>query len=339
MKIGLSNRTSEAWLAEFQESCRQLGHEHQIVEIGKDDWMEQVQSLDVFVWRLVMGDPSSMAEARDKIPLLEEMGITCFPNRLMLWLYDDKIRESYFFRKHAYPTPRTWIFFEEASAREFIATASYPLVAKSHCGASSAGVVIFRTRKEASVFLDRMFAKMTLLEIVLDNYYYYPKLRKGDLLLSLKCRYRNAWPKYAYFQEFVTTDKDWRITTLGQDLVSVFVRQNRPDDFRASGSGIWKKVTEEEVPVEACDLALQISNTHGFTSMTYDFMQHEGGWVIGEISYTFLLNAVYKETLFRKEAGGYKRTEPIPIGVMHLQAIEASRKASAVKRSPKDGLS
>src|SRR5512145_1490716 len=100
MKIGISNRTSEGWLTEFQESCNLLGHEHRVIEIGKDDWMDEVRSLDVFVWRLVMGDPSSMAEARDKIPLMEEMGITCFPNRLMLWLYDDKIRESYFFRQH-----------------------------------------------------------------------------------------------------------------------------------------------------------------------------------------------------------------------------------------------
>jgi len=139
----------------------------------------------------------------------------------------------------------------------------------------------------------------------------------------MQSRFRKAWPRFAYFQEFIHIDRDWRITTLGQHLVSVFTRKNRPDDFRASGSGIWEKVDARELPVEACDLALRISNEHRFTSMTYDFMRHEDAWVIGEISYAFVLNAVYTETLFRREPHGYVRVEPIPIGVMHLQAMMA----------------
>jgi hypothetical protein len=108
---------------------------------------------------------------------------------------------------------------------------------------------------------------------------------------------------------------------LGKDLVSVFSRKNRPDDFRASGSGIWEKVDAKALPIEACDLALSISNDNGFTSMTYDFMWHNEAWVIGEISYSFMLNAVYTETLFKREQSGYVRELPIPIGVMHLQAM------------------
>jgi tRNA U34 5-methylaminomethyl-2-thiouridine-forming methyltransferase MnmC len=80
-------------------------------------------------------------------------------------------------------------------------------------------------------------------------------------------------------------------------------------------------VTVEEVPVEACDLALRISNENRFTSMTYDFMSHEGTWVIGEISYAFMLNAVYTDTLFRREQGAYLRAASIPIGEMHLRAL------------------
>jgi glutathione synthase/RimK-type ligase-like ATP-grasp enzyme len=325
MKIGLCNRTAEGWLNEFKVACDQLKHSYEVIEIGDDDWITRLEGVDIFVWRLIMSDVSCMAEARTKIPLIEEMGITCFPSAKMLWLYDDKIRETFFFRQNRIPTPRTWVFFEEESARSFVAAATYPLVAKSHCGASSSGVEIFRTRTETEAFLDRMFTKASLWGKVAERLYFLPGRRKGDLLMSLQGRYRKAWPRYAYFQEFVQTNEDWRITTLGHDLVSVFVRRNRPDDFRASGSGLWKKVTAEEVPQEACDLALEISNRHGFTSMTYDFMRHHSGWVIGEISYAFLLNAVYTETLFRKEGTGYRQISPIPIGVMHLQAIAASR--------------
>jgi len=241
----------------------------------------------------------------------------------MLWLYDDKIRETFFLRQHGYPTPRTWVFFDGAAAKAFAAQASYPLVAKSHCGASSGGVQLIQSPAAALQLLDKVFRKAGIWEDIVENYYTLPRLRKGSLLVQLQQRYRDSWPRYAYFQEFLHIEKDWRVTTLGPDLLSVFARRNRPEDFRASGSGIWEKVAAADLPVEACDLALRISQESGFTCMTYDFMQKDGHWVIGEISYAFLLNAVYTDTLFRKTPGGYVQADPCPVGEMHLRAMLA----------------
>jgi glutathione synthase/RimK-type ligase-like ATP-grasp enzyme len=321
MEVGLSNRMAKAWLSEFEKASASLGMTHRLINIGADDWMDQVRGLECFVWRLTMSDPSCMAEARTKIPILETMGIRCFPNQKMLWLYDDKVRETFFLRRNGYPTPRTWVFFDQASAAAFVAQAAFPLVAKSHCGAGSGGVMLLQSAREAERLLARMFRKPSLWAELLENYYYIPRLAKGDLLVQLSSRYRNAWPQYVYFQEFLTIDRDWRITTLGHDLVSVFARKNRPDDFRASGSGIWERVEAAELPREACDLALSISNAHGFTSMTYDFMWDGQRWVIGELSYAFVLNAVYTDTLFRREGAAYTRAAATPIGEMHLQAM------------------
>ena len=321
MKIGLCSRMSGDWLKEFSDSCRALDYDATVVEIEDDDWMDRVAGLDMFIWRLSMSDPTCMAEARTKIPLIEQMGIPCFPDSRTLWLYDDKIRETFFLRRHQYPTPRTWVFFKQEAAERFARGAEYPLIAKSHCGASSSGVVILRSPEDGCALVKRLFKGLSLWDILIENYFYLPRLKKGDLVNALKFRYRNAWPRYAYFQEFVRTDHDWRITTLGSDLVSAFVRRNRPDDFRASGSGIWDKVKAADLPVEACDLALRISREHRFPSMTFDFMLHNGQWVIGEISYAFLLSPIYTETLFRKGEDGYRQVAPIPIGVMHLHAI------------------
>jgi len=323
MLIGLCNRMAQAWFDDFSASCARLGLEQKAIAIGADDWMDQLEGVDIFVWRLTMNDPSCMAEARAKIPLVEAAGIRCFPSQQMLWLYDDKIRETFFLRQHGYPVPRTWIFFDEASARGFAAQATYPLVAKSHCGASAGGVVLCQSAKQAQALLDQVFPKLSLWDKILIKYYTIPRLAKGDLAVQLKAHYRNAWPRYAYFQEFLTTDQDWRITTLGQDLVSVFVRKNRPKDFRASGSGIWEKVAVENLPVAACDLALSISNKHGFLSMTYDFMKKGDRWVIGELSYTFMHNAIYPDTLFRRVGEAFAPAPSIPIGEMHLRAVMA----------------
>jgi|GEM_PF-5786280 len=321
MLVGLCNRMAAGWFDEFSNACNALGLDQKTIDIGADDWMEQLKGVDIFVWRLVMSDPSCMSEARTKIPFIEAMGIRCFPNQKMLWLYDDKIRETFFLRQNDYPTPRTWVFFDAKAAREFAAQASYPLVAKSHCGAGAKGVQLLKSPEEALNLLDRIFRKTSILDILLENYYFIPRMAKGNILAVLNSRYRNAWPRYAYFQEFLHIDRDWRVTTLGKDLVSIFTRKNRPDDFRASGSGIWEQVGEKSIPTEAFDLALSISNHNQFTSMTYDFLKDGDRWLIGELSYAFVLDAFYAEQVYRREQEAYTRASFHSIGELHLRAV------------------
>jgi hypothetical protein len=191
------------------------------------------------------------------------------------------------------------------------------------------GVQLLRSPAEAQRLLNDIFKKLTVIERILKWYYYMPRIRRGNFLL-LRSYFAKHWiPSYAYFQEMVTTDHDWRIATLGSDLISIFRRRNRPNDFRASGSGLWDKLEEADIPADACDLALAISNRHRFSSMAYDFMHGPKGWVIGELSYGFLLNEVYTTTLFRKVDGVYRKVPPIPMGVMWLQSALRLRSSSA----------
>ncbi len=333
MIIGLSawmGETRHNWLEEFRGACLHLGWEPRVINIRENGWEKAVQDLDMFIWRPSMGDASEMAEIRTKLPFIESMGISCFPNSLMLWLYDDKIRETFFMRKHGYPTPETFVSFDAEEAHAYAQAATYPLIAKTHAGASASGVVKLDGPEAARRILKGVFKPQTVLDKALVKYYFQPRLAKGNFLLERKYRFRDACPRYAYFQEFIKTGADWRITTMGPDLVSIFVRHNRAKDFRASGSGIWESLSVEQLPVEACDLALEISNRHGFTTMAYDFMQAPQGWVIGEISMSYILNDIYTTTLFRKTASGYEKAAPIPIGVMLLQSLQsaAARKES-----------
>lgn len=338
MIVGLSNRMSRSpanWLGEFENACSKLGLEARIIPVDHDGWMEAVRQADIFVWRPTMGDPSHMAEIRTKIPLIEAMGIPCFPNSRMLWLYDDKIRETFFLKSHGYPMPETFISFSEEESRAFVDRATYPLIAKTHMGAAASGVIRVRDRAQALGILKNVFREQTLFEKVLEKFHYRPRLAKGDFLLARKYRYLNACPSYAYLQQFIATENDWRVTALGRDLVSVYVRRNRPDDFRASGSGIWEMVELSDLPSDACDIALEISNRHGFTSMAYDFMKGPKGWVIGEISMSYILNDIYTRTLFRRTEKGYEKQAPIPIGVMNLSALlEAKHLGTAIPSWP-----
>lgn len=313
--------TDEDWLGAFRQACESLGLESRIIATRRSDWMEQANELDAFIWRPHMAEASTMAEIRTKLPMLEARGIRCFPNSLMLWLYDDKIRETYFLRQHGYPMPNTTVTFDEPEAREFVRLARYPLVAKTHMGAASRGVTLIRSRRDADILVSQVFAPQSIWDKALVKFYLQPRMAHGDFLAARRFSYRDVCPRYLYFQEFVPMEGDWRITTLGPDLVSCFVRRNRPGDFRASGSGRFEKLDEKDLPVEACDLALHISNRHGFTSMAYDFMPAPNGWLIGEMSYTFALNPIYTETLFRRVGGAYRKASPIPICQMHLEAM------------------
>lgn len=62
---------------------------------------------------------------------------------------------------------------------------------------------------------------------------------------------------------------DIRITVIGNRAFG-YIRYNRPEDFRASGSGNFD-VTKENVPIEAVKIAHQLSKQMGFQSMAYDF--------------------------------------------------------------------
>jgi glutathione synthase/RimK-type ligase-like ATP-grasp enzyme len=322
--------SDEDWQGAFQAACQTLGLESRVIAVRRSDWLRQTDGLDAFIWRPNMGEASTMAELRSKLPLLEAKGIRCFPNSLMLWLYDDKIRETYFLARHGYPMPETFVTFDEDEARQYARTAKYPLVAKTHMGAAASGVMILESPQTAERLLNRVFAPQPVWDKVLVKFYFEPRLARGNFLAARHYRFRDVCPRYAYFQEFVPGTGDWRVTRFGPNVVSVFVRRNRPGDFRASGGGLFQELTEEELPTEACELALKISNRHGFTSMAYDFMRKPAGWVIGEISYTFALNPIYSRTLFRRVDGTYRKVAPIPICEMHLQAMcEASRDRNA----------
>ncbi len=331
--VGLSNHmhaTDEDWLGAFQAACRTLGMQSRVIAVQRSDWMEQMEGIDAFIWRPHMAEASTMAEIRTKLPLLESMGIKCFPNGLMLWLYDDKIRETFFLKQHGYPMPETFVTFDESEARDYVRRAPYPLVAKTHMGAASCGVMLIHSATEAERLVDRVFAPQPLWDKALVKWYFTPRLARGDFLAARRFRFRDVCPRYVYLQEFIPGEGDLRITTFGPDLVSAFVRRNRPGDFRASGGGRFEELEEGEVPAEACDLALQISERHGFTCMAYDFMRSSGRWVIGEISYTIALFPVYSRTLFRRVAGAYRKINPIPICEMHLLALSEQAEPGAL---------
>jgi hypothetical protein len=97
---------------------------------------------------------------------------------------------------------------------------------------------------------------------------------------------------YAYFQEFLPgNDFDTRISVIGNRAFG-FRRMNRPDDFRASGSGDIL-VDPGSIDPRCIEMAFRTSQQGRFQCMAYDFLFKEGDPVITEVSYTFTDWMVY----------------------------------------------
>lgn len=107
-------------------------------------------------------------------------------------------------------------------------------------------------------------------------------------------------------QEFCpNNDGDLRVVTLGQRVMGLR-RYNRPNDFRASGSGLLSY--PEDLDLECVRLAHRISAENGFESMAYDFVRDTlGRWVVLEFSYCYV-DAVIRDCRYYYDMpGGEKK--------------------------------
>ena len=109
-------------------------------------------------------------------------------------------------------------------------------------------------------------------------------------------------------QEYcANNDRDLRLNVIG-DRVMGYWRLNRPDDFRASGSG--RLVHSDHFDPECLDLVYKISQDQDFESMSYDLVRDaEGRWVVLEMSYSYVDTYVRDCPIYYDMRTGEKRTK------------------------------
>ncbi len=241
--------------------------------------------------------------ARRVLPVIErQLGIPVYPDQNTCWHYDDKIAQAYLFHALKIPAPKTWCWFAEAGAREWIQAAEFPLVLKLAGGAGSENVRLVRSIEEASWWIDRLFRVGTgslKAPMVAAPWPWRTRLRaaakallKGEPPRELQ---HPHWPlekNFVLFQEFLPNNAfDTRVTVIGPRAFA-FRRFNREDDFRASGSG---KIdyTQDKIDERFIRLAFTIANKLGAQSCAIDGLYRRDEVVVGEISYTYVSSAVY----------------------------------------------
>lgn len=296
------------WIAE----CRNRDTDVLAIDFRQSDIIKKISDCDGAMWHW-FHLPDDKQVAPKVLQAIESgLKIPVFPNLATRWHYDDKLAQHYLFEAIKAPKINSWVFWNYEAARCFIKECQYPIVFKLSVGAGSANVLKFDSRAEAEQVLEQIFGPgffpYTVNEFASQN----DKVEQPAIQKGIRNRIRRMmqgkvvsehqvasipWyylvqKNYAYFQEFLPGNPyDIRITVIGNRAFG-FIRHNRPNDFRASGSGSLD-YDLNKIPPEAVRIAHQISEENGFQSMAYDFLyDHDRRILLNEISYCYVNKAI-----------------------------------------------
>lgn len=274
----------------------------------KDDCIEKVKGCDGAMWHW-LHSPDQKQSVQKIMTVIERiMNIPVFPDFNTRWHFDEKVSQHYLLSALDVPKIDSWVFWDKKEALKFVREAEYPLVFKLSVGAGSSNVLKVDDEAEARKLIQKMFYQgmvpYSMNEYAKDTKLpdFGKRLKEGmkyirgqgfpDLPWNYRGDYYNLQKNYVYLQKFIPNNKhDIRITVIGGRAFG-FIRHNRPDDFRASGSGAFDPAVEN-IPEGAVKIALETSKKGNFQSMAYDILKDEDGrFLINEISYGYVNTAV-----------------------------------------------
>jgi RimK-like ATP-grasp domain. len=272
------------------------------------DVISQCEGLDGLLWHCSQNSPTELLVARQIIASLEKKGLVVFPNIDTCWHFDDKVAQKYLLESIGAPLIPTWVFTNKVDALRWIERETWPKVFKLRCGAGSTNVRLVHSRGAAAALCRQAFGRgfpavagyltdmQTRLRKTKDAHHFWEKLARAprSLLNVLYLQQQMHRERgYIYFQEFLPDNAfDTRITIIG-DRAFGFIRANRPNDFRASGSGsiVYER---GKIDTRCIEIAFRVADRIGSQSLAFDFLfnsQHEP--LIGEISYGYMSSAVH----------------------------------------------
>lgn len=280
----------QSFAERWSELASAAGHEVRHVDVFSDGLFEELSGCDGLMWRFGF-PPVPRLVAKRLLPALEQgQGLPVFPDVNTIWHFEDKIAQYYLLSAMGIPQPRTRVLWHYGEALKYCDSADLPFVLKLAHGFQSANVRLVKSRAEAKAWANELFGPgLTTLNVSpAQRATRYGRRMRAALRLLLGRRARGGADfshSYMYVQEFLPDNEfDIRVTVIGNRAFG-FLRFNRDDDFRASGSGRidWDS---KEVPQEAVRLAFEIARRLKTQSVAIDVLRRGAELVVGEISYT-----------------------------------------------------
>jgi hypothetical protein len=266
------------WIA----ACRDLGVSYRLIDLANVDWIEQVSNMDCDIF-LVWPDVSSvekkvMFDERLNI-MVHQMNKHIYPSLIETWLYESKRLQHYWLKAKQLPCPKTWIFYNREEAINFTRSCSYPIIFKCNLGASSNGVFILESNRDANRMIERAF-KLGV------------RLKRGNIY--------NRQQRNVYFQEYLPDVKEWRMVRIGESYFGH--GKEKVGEFH-SGS---HKVNWDLPPKSAFDLLKKITDIGGFTSMNVDLFETiDGQLLVNELQTVFGTSIAIEQMKINGQPGRY----------------------------------
>jgi glutathione synthase/RimK-type ligase-like ATP-grasp enzyme len=287
--------------------CQENGLPFKRINCLASDVIEQCAGLKAVLWHWIFLNLDEMLVARQIIAALEHGGTLVYPNMATCWHYDDKVGQKYLLESVGAPLVPTWVFTDPAQAKAWIAQTSWPKVFKLRCGAGSNNVRLVRSQAEAEGICRQAFGAgfaampgylddaRTRLRNTLNWTHFCAKVRRAPQSILTTLKYRRHGPRqrgYVYFQEFLPgNDFDTRVTIIGNRAFGA-TRRNRPNDFRASGSG-EASFDPRTIGRRCVEVAFQVADKLRTQSLGLDFLfdaDHQPK--ICEVSYCSVIASV-----------------------------------------------
>ncbi len=282
------------------------GIPYQDLDLYAPDAGRQLAEVDAVMWRFYQM-PWMMQHAMRVLSVAEHgLSIPVFPDLSMRWHYDDKASQAVLFAALNLPTPKTWVFTRRVDLDRWLSEHPFPFVIKLASGAGSSGVKLVETKSEAESFADRFFDRGLQQLSDVETLPLRKRIRRATLsmrqVVNPVHRMKNSaaiesdwhWPVHAGYliaQELVPANAfDTRVTVIG-DRVFAFRRYNRPNDFRASGSGLID-YDQDAVDLSAIKLAVRAARVIGSRCCAVDILRGPEGPLLVEVTYTFSMAAV-----------------------------------------------
>ncbi len=285
------------------------------VDLTRADWLERMRRgrFDAMLATPPGWTTPFRIQFDERIAILHTVcGLPIYPSLEEIQVYENKKYLSYWLAAHQIPHPRTWVFYYENEALDFLKTAALPLVGKTSIGGGGSGVQVLKSRDEAEAYVKNTFSgrgaslqvgpkwrKKGFLRRVLKKL-----LNPGEFrakMLQYQFQRAEVQKDFVILQEFIPHEFEWRVVRIGD---SFFAHKKLKLGDKASGS-LLKGY--DNPPLELFDFVKTVTDKRGFLSQSVDlFETAPGRYLVNEMQCIFGQSDPY-QMLVDGQPGRYRR--------------------------------
>lgn len=268
---------------------------YRVVDMTKNNWLENIRSekFDLILCRPPGITTFFKSLYDERMMILQDVcGYNIYPSLHEIYIYENKKLLKDWMIARNIPHPKTFVsFFQEDALNYAEDEKNYPIVAKTNIGASGNGVVILKTKDEASQYIKNAFGSGIKSKSG-------PKWLKGNIFKKAKKIFNNpafigqrmkeygmskseTQKNFVFFQEFIPHEFEWRCVMIGE---SYFAHKKLAINNMSSGT-LLKGYND--VPEKLLDFLREFRQKTGVSSVAVDLFESEGKYLVNEVQCFF----------------------------------------------------